>query len=85
LLADLCAPTWKLTGAAIQVEDREGIVKRIGRSPDYGSAIILALIETPKRAHLGRYGSGSHSGGHNPYGDVQGARDRQRGDYDPYT
>ncbi|NYT44591.1 terminase [Alcaligenaceae bacterium] len=48
LLADLCAPTWKLTGSTIYVEGREEIVKRIGRSPDYGSAYILALIDTPK-------------------------------------
>lgn len=50
LLADLCAPTWSLSGITIQVESREDIVKRIGRSPDYGSAYILALIDTPKRA-----------------------------------
>ena len=48
LRADLCAPTWRLQGAIVQVESREDIVKRIGRSPDYASALILAQIETPK-------------------------------------
>ena len=52
LFADLCAPTWKLSGRTIQVEGREEIVKRIGRSPDYASAYMLALIDTPKRSQL---------------------------------
>ena len=33
LKSDLCAPTWSLRGSAIQVESREDIVRRIGRSP----------------------------------------------------
>lgn len=49
LKADLCAPKWKLQGSKIRVEAREDIVKRIGRSPDFASAYILALIETAKR------------------------------------
>jgi hypothetical protein len=49
LLADLCAPTWELVGSLVYVASREDIVKRIGRSPDYGSAYILALMDTPKR------------------------------------
>ena len=52
LLADLCAPKWELAGATIQVESREAIVKRIGRSPDWASAYILALMDTPKRSML---------------------------------
>lgn len=48
LLADLCAPTWKVQGSVIQVESRDDIVKRIGRSPDFASAYCLALIPTPK-------------------------------------
>lgn len=52
LLADLCAPKWQVTGSVIQVESREDIVKRLGRSPDLASAYILALIDTPKRDML---------------------------------
>lgn len=48
LLADLCAPTWELSGATISVASREQIMDKIGRSPDYGSAYILALLDTPK-------------------------------------
>jgi hypothetical protein len=49
LKADLCAPKWKLKGSKIQVESRDEIVARIGRSPDFGSAYILALIPTTKK------------------------------------
>ncbi|EPB6837199.1 terminase [Acinetobacter baumannii] len=49
LLADLTAPRWASQGTKIKVESREEIIKRIGRSPDYGSAIINAQIDTPKR------------------------------------
>lgn len=50
LLADLCAPTWELSGSTIYVASREQIMDKIGRSPDYGSAYVLALIDTPKRS-----------------------------------
>lgn len=43
VLADLTAPTWKLTVRGIQVEDKREIVKRLGRSPDCGDSIVLAL------------------------------------------
>lgn len=56
LLADLCAPTWELSGSTIYVASREQIIDRIGRSPDYGSAYVLALIDTPKRAVIAAVG-----------------------------
>lgn len=49
LKSDLCAPKWSLQNRKIKVEGREDIVKRIGRSPDFASAYILALIRTAKR------------------------------------
>lgn len=52
LLADLCAPKWSVQGTKIQVESREDIVKRIGRSPDKASALILARMEIPKLAKI---------------------------------
>lgn len=82
LRADLCAPTWELSGPVVKVEGREDIAERIGRSPDYASAYILALIETPQRsvrqssrqpADFDPYAdnpSGSHNSKgpeHNPY------------------
>lgn len=54
LLLDLCAPTWQLRGPNIQVESREDIVKRIGRSPDWASALCLALIDTPRIRDIDR-------------------------------
>lgn len=50
LLAELCAPLWKLSGAKIQLESREAIIERIGKSPDLASAYCLALIDMPKRS-----------------------------------
>ena len=50
LRADLCAPKWAPVGARIQVESREQIIDRIGRSPDWASAYLLALMDTPKLA-----------------------------------
>ena len=69
LFADLCAPTWKLRGSSIQVESREDIIKRIGRSPDWASAYLLALIDTPKRSFMRELG----------------ARNRNTKEYDPYS
>lgn len=49
LKADLCAPRWKLSAQGIQVEGKEDLIKRLGRSPDRGDAVVLASIATPKR------------------------------------
>jgi hypothetical protein len=54
LLADLCAPQWKLLGMKVQVESRDDIIKRIGRSPDKASAVILAQLDTPNYAKVKR-------------------------------
>ena len=67
LTADLCAPTWKLSGSTIYVASREEIIERIGRSPDFGSAYILALMDTPKRGNMpGARKSASRD--YDPYG-----------------
>lgn len=42
LLADLTSARWKPTMSGVQVEDKEEIIKRIGRSPDCGEAVVLA-------------------------------------------
>ncbi len=69
LLADLCAPTWEMSASCIKVESREAIHKRIGRSPDWASAYILALIDTPPLDLVRRH---ARSGSHNPLAGVQG-------------
>jgi hypothetical protein len=67
LLADLCAPTWRLTGSTIYVASREEIIESIGRSPDFGSAYILALIDTPKRRTIEAMGNTRKRREHDPY------------------
>ncbi|QVR66732.1 terminase [Acinetobacter sp. BHS4] len=67
LLADLTAPRWGLQGTNIKVESREDIVKRIGRSPDYGSAIINAQIDTPKRQVMQAIHGSSARRDYDPY------------------
>lgn len=43
LVADLCAARYKvLAGGVIQIEEKERIKERIGRSPDVGEAALLA-------------------------------------------
>lgn len=50
LAVDLAAPTWWLGKGGIQIEAKDDIKKRIGRSPDRGDAVMLANIDTPKRS-----------------------------------
>jgi hypothetical protein len=47
LLSDLTAPRWKMTLQGIQIEPKEDIVKRLGRSPDCGDAVVLATLMPP--------------------------------------
>jgi hypothetical protein len=42
LAADLAAARWKFTARGIQVELKDEIRKRLGRSPDRGDAVIMA-------------------------------------------
>ena len=51
LLGDLSAPHWEVTsGGRIQVEGKDDIRKRIGRSTDDGDAVVQAFVP-----HLGVY------------------------------
>jgi hypothetical protein len=44
LIGDLTAPHWTvMSGSKIAVESRESIVKRLGRSPDRGTAVMQAF------------------------------------------
>ena len=44
LLGDLTAPKWRvMSGGKIQVESKDDIRKRIGRSPDDGDAVVQAF------------------------------------------
>lgn len=48
VLADLTAPHYEVTPSGIQVEPKEKIKERIGRSPDVGDAIALASYRERK-------------------------------------
>lgn len=47
LLADLCAPHYRLTARGLLIEDKAEVKRRLGRSPDRGDAVVLAAIRTP--------------------------------------
>ena len=48
LTGDLTAPHWRVvSGGKIQVEAKEEIRKRLGRSTDDGDAVVQAFWETP--------------------------------------
>lgn len=42
LLGDLTAARYKVTAQGIQIEDKEAMKERLGRSPDRGEAVMLA-------------------------------------------
>jgi hypothetical protein len=45
LRVDLAAPRWRLTTRGIQIELKEEIAKRIGRSPDKGDAVVYSFAK----------------------------------------
>jgi len=51
IVADLCAARYKpLAGGVIQIEEKDAIKGRIGRSPDVGEAVMLANMSAPPDA-----------------------------------
>ncbi len=42
LLADLCAPRYKVTTAGVTIESKDDLKARLGRSPDKGDALVIA-------------------------------------------
>ena len=41
LMADLTAPTYEVDTQGIRIEKKENIIKRLGRSPDCGDAVVM--------------------------------------------
>ncbi len=59
MISDLITPTWDITSGAppkIVVEKKEDVVKRLGRSPDKGDAVVMAFwLEQMRRdAQIGK-------------------------------
>lgn len=52
LVADLCAPTYEITPRGIKVEAKVDVVKRLGRSPDKGDAVVMAWWKGVKQANV---------------------------------
>lgn len=48
LLSDLCAPSYSVETGVLKLEDAKMVKKRIGRSPDKGTAVVLAWSEGVK-------------------------------------
>jgi hypothetical protein len=42
LIADLCAPTYEVRANGLALEPKDDLVKRIGRSPDRGDAVVMS-------------------------------------------
>ena len=54
IVADLCAARYKvLAGGVIQIESKDDIKKRLGRSPDKGEAIMLAQSDFNEELQAG--------------------------------
>lgn len=46
MISDLTAPTWKITTGVppkIQIENKDDVIARLGRSPDAGDAVVMAF------------------------------------------
>ena len=48
LLADLTAPTFEVGSNGIKAEPKEDVCERLGRSTDFGDAVVMAWWEGPK-------------------------------------
>jgi hypothetical protein len=85
LLAELCAPRWRMQGKTIYVQSRDEIVKEIGRSPDAATAVILASIETPNLAKIlrGKRNNARTVIGHDSIESHHRAHKDQTDGYDP--
>ena len=54
LLADLVSPRFEITPRGIKVESKEEIVKRLGRSPDRGDAVVMSFVQGPSHQTHGQ-------------------------------
>ena len=57
LLADLTAPTFEIGSRGVQVESKEKVVARLGRSTDKGDATVMAWSGGDRRLYQGRTSS----------------------------
>ena len=67
IVADLCSARYKVTTAGVQIEYKEDIKRRLGRSPDKGESILLAQPLTSALSWAGVDGLGSDEEYVNPW------------------
>lgn len=79
LKADLCAPRYRVESSALAIESREELesARRLGRSPDWASAYLLAQMDTPKRDAL-RVASGRSRGEYDARANLESEMRRSR-------
>jgi hypothetical protein len=56
LRADLTAPRFKMMVGGIQIESKDDVKKRLGRSTDCGDAAVLAFWSDPRALYAGLIG-----------------------------
>jgi hypothetical protein len=56
LTADLSTPTWTMSVRGIQIESKDDIKKRLGRSPGKGDAVVMCLSEGNRAVMRGEIG-----------------------------
>lgn len=84
LKADLCAFTWTPRNFRIYVHSRDEIIDKIGRSPDYASAYVLAALEVPRKSDL-QVSEREHQREHDPMAVLaSGDHQRARPEHDPF-
>ena len=71
-----------MSGSTVKVESREDIYKRIGRSPDKASALILTLMDIPSIDEMNEFVLTKKKKEYNPYANLDLSRSSH---YDPYT
>jgi hypothetical protein len=52
LLSDLTAPTFEITPRGIEIETKESVVAKLGRSPNKGDAVVMAWQAGPKASNM---------------------------------
>lgn len=52
VVADLTAPTFRITARGIEVEAKEKVCARLGRSTDKGDAVVMCWSDGTKQAHV---------------------------------
>lgn len=66
LVADLTAPRFTVAARGIQVESKVDVVKRLGRSPDRGDAVVMCWAYGRTVATLARNWAAENAYGRNP-------------------